>query len=55
MICPKCETIMESIGYGDTYCPKCGQYEYTESKMDFYDRIFGNTLREDQNEKSDDN
>jgi tRNA(Ile2) C34 agmatinyltransferase TiaS len=51
MICPKCETMMESMGYGDACCPKCGHCVYTESKADFYDRIYGNHLPEDEEQQ----
>jgi len=28
MICPECDTMMESLGYGDEKCPECGHIEY---------------------------
>ncbi len=39
MICPKCDTMMEAMGYGDEVCPSCGHTEYSESDEDFYTRM----------------
>jgi tRNA(Ile2) C34 agmatinyltransferase TiaS len=41
MICPKCDKLMESMGYGDEVCPECGHVEYSESAEDFYNRVDG--------------
>jgi len=42
MICPNCDTFMDSMGYGDELCPKCGHAEYSESDEEFEGRIYGN-------------
>lgn len=39
MICPNCESMMESCGYGDNKCPECGHMGYAESQEDFDARI----------------
>lgn len=30
MICEKCGCICDSMGYGDTKCPKCGKNYYSD-------------------------
>lgn len=39
MICPKCEAMMDSMGYGDEMCPVCGHVEYSESMEEFEARL----------------
>jgi len=39
MTCPECDTAMESMGYGDEKCPKCGHTEYSEPEEDFHARL----------------
>jgi tRNA(Ile2) C34 agmatinyltransferase TiaS len=53
MICPKCEAMMDSMGYGDEMCPVCGHVEYTESRDEFNLRIYGRTFND--NEENTDN
>lgn len=53
MICPKCETEMDAMGYGDMRCPKCGHDSYSESDDEFNLRIYGRTFREDDDAKLD--
>ena len=48
MECPKCDTPMESMGYGDEKCPNSGHSEYAESEEDFNERIYGNEDDEDE-------
>ena len=47
MICPKCEAMMDSMGYGDKMCPVCGHAEYSESREEFNLRIYGRTFSEE--------
>ena len=47
MICPKCEAMMDSMGYGDEMCPVCGHAEYSESRDEFNLRIYGRTFSEE--------
>lgn len=47
MRCPKCDTHMESMGYGDEKCPECGHNEWCESRDDFNLRIFGTTFKDE--------
>jgi tRNA(Ile2) C34 agmatinyltransferase TiaS len=51
MICPKCEAMMDSMGYGDEMCPVCGHAEYSESRDEFNLRIYGTTFRETEETK----
>jgi hypothetical protein len=44
MICPKCEAMMDSMGYGDALCPVCDHTEYSEPSDDFNLRIYGTTF-----------
>jgi len=46
MICPKCDTLMGAMGYGDERCPACGHTSYSESDEEFNLRIYGTTFRE---------
>lgn len=46
MRCPKCDTRMESMGYGDEKCPGCGHNEWCESQDDFNLRIYGRTFND---------
>lgn len=47
MICPKCDTHMDSMGYGDEKCPTCGHTSYSESRDDFNLRIYGTTFKDE--------
>jgi tRNA(Ile2) C34 agmatinyltransferase TiaS len=47
MICPKCDTHMDSMGYGDEQCPNCGRTSYSESRDDFNLRIYGTTFKDE--------
>lgn len=52
MICSKCDTLMESMGYGDEKCPKCGHTSYSESDDEFNLRIYGTTFKDDTDTNS---
>lgn len=51
MLCPECETMMESMGYGDETCNDCGHVEYSESEEDFNKRIYGVDIPTKETEK----
>lgn len=53
MICPKCEAMMDSMGYGDEMCPVCGHTSYSESDEEFNLRIYGTTFNEDDTKQDD--
>ena len=50
MICPKCDAMMDSMGYGDEMCPVCGNVEYSESEEEFEARL--NWQRNNQPKKT---
>lgn len=50
MICPKCETQMDAMGYGDEKCPNCGHTSYNETEEEFTLRIYGETFNEGSEE-----
>jgi tRNA(Ile2) C34 agmatinyltransferase TiaS len=47
MTCDKCESEMESMGYGDMICSKCGYTSYSESDEDFSARTGYDVTGED--------
>lgn len=47
MICQKCDKLMESMGYGDAVCPKCGHTSYSEPEDEFNMRIYGTTFKDE--------
>ena len=51
MICPKCDTQMDAMGYGDETCPVCGHTEYSESQDEFNLRIYDTTFNETDESK----
>lgn len=51
MICPKCDTQMESIGYGDEQYPECGHVEWSEPYEEFHKLIYGTDYPVDDKEK----
>lgn len=50
MICPSCERLMESMGYGDCICETCNIVVYSKTDEEFYSKFPSEAWRELQDE-----